>query len=286
MASGYDLPRELRTLGKLFDQQRGKCGRNPVTIFDDFLTYIIYGLNPFPEPDPSWTYTKEENKIFHDMMLEYFSVMDVMLNKREWYDAFGDFFMAVISPVARQYRGQFFTPSTICDFMAKIIMGDKDEKLDEPRITCGGFGKRVVVNDSAAGSSRMLLAAHVIACNNEQSNRYMVAEDVDRICCKMSAINLCTHGCFGEVVCHDTLLHPEEVTFGYKINEMLYPIPACPSIRPCKEPQAFICTQMARSWREQRTAEVTAEAIAKAEKEEPKKTAKEKIPQQLSLNFL
>lgn len=284
MASSFDVPRELMPLEKLFREQCHASGKDPVSIFSDFLTYVIFGLNPMAKPDPYWNYKQKDNERFYNMAMEYFSLMDKMLQVREWYDAFGDFFMAVISPSSQQYRGQFFTPHTVCDFMAGILMGEKGETCDTPTIRCGGFGKRVVVSDCAAGSSRLLLAAHAKCCRSEYPNRYFIAEDIDPICCKMSAINLCMHGCFGEVVCHDTLCHPDEVNAGYKINEMLYPIPACPSVRTTDDPSAFICTQAALSWK-RRAAEVPQEVIEK-EMKSSKKPVKENIPIQLELNFL
>lgn len=286
MASGYELPVELRTLEKMFKQLTYHSGRDSVTVFGDFLTYILYGFNPAPKPDPTWKYKKSETKQFHDMMLEYFTVMDKMVDKRGWYDAFGDFFMAVVGHTSRQYRGQFFTPHIICDFMAKIILGERGEYPDTPTITCGAFGRRVIVSDPTAGSGRLLLAAHADLCSKEYPNHYMIAEDIDTLCCKMSAINLCMHGCFGEVVCHDTLLHPDKVVLGYKINEMMHPFPVCPSIRPIDDPGAFVCTTLAREMMKRHTVDVPADVVPEAGRKSDNKAAKRKQPLQLELNFL
>lgn len=286
MASGYELPIELRTLEKMFKQLTYQSGRDSVTVFGDFLSYIIFGFNPTPKPDPSWKYKKSENRQFHDMMIEYFTVMDKMVSKRGWYDAFGDFFMAVVGRTSRQYRGQFFTPHTICDFMAKIILGERGEYPDTPSVTCGAFGRRVIVGDPTAGSARLLLAAHADLCSKNYPNHYMVAEDIDALCCKMSAINLCVHGCFGEVVCHDTLQHPDSVVFGYKINEMMHPFPVCPSIRPVDNPEAFVCTTVARNLMRRHAVDVPAEVDEESNHKNENKAAKRKQPLQLELNFL
>lgn len=286
MASGYELPVELRTLEKMFKQLTYYSGRDSVTVFGDFLAYILYGFNPAPEPDPTWKYKKSETQQFHDMMLEYFTVMDKMLDKRGWYDAFGDFFMAIVGHTSRQYRGQFFTPHTICDFMSKIILGERGEYPDTPTVTCGAFGRRVIVSDPTAGSGRLLLAAHADLCSKEYPNHYMIAEDIDPLCCKMSAINLCMHGCFGEVVCHDSLLNPDKVVLGYKINEMMYPFPVCPSIRPIDDPGAFVCTTLAREMMKRHTVDVPADVVPEAGRKSDNKAAKRKQPLQLELNFL
>ena len=194
--------------------------------------------------------------------------------------------MAVVGRTSRQYRGQFFTPHTICDFMAKIILGERGEYPDTPSVTCGAFGRRVIVGDPTAGSARLLLAAHADLCSKNYPNHYMVAEDIDALCCKMSAINLCVHGCFGEVVCHDTLQHPDSVVFGYKINEMMHPFPVCPSIRPVDNPEAFVCTTVARNLMRRHAVDVPAEVAEESNHKNENKAAKRKQPLQLELNFL
>jgi type I restriction enzyme M protein len=60
------------------------------------------------------------------------------------------------------------------------------------------FGQ--TINEPCSGSGRMVLAANQVTKGN-----YYVCEDLDPICCKMTAINLCFHEIRGEVHCHDTL---------------------------------------------------------------------------------
>jgi hypothetical protein len=97
----------------------------------------------------------------------------------------------------------------------------------------------------------------------------------------MSAVNLAMHGCFGEIVCHNTLSEPDVVRAGYIINETMYPIPTpVPSIRRCTDPHAFVCTStMLDARRKQEAKEQTAEPKAEAPIEE----TKPKQPQQLTL---
>ena len=72
---------------------------------------------------------------------------------------------------------------------------------------------------------------------------YLIAEDLDYNCVKMSAINMAVHGHFGECVCHDSLCDPDKVMIGYIVNETMWPFPTnIPSIRKYNDPLRFVCT--------------------------------------------
>jgi type I restriction enzyme M protein len=93
--------------------------------------------------------------------------------------------------------GQFFTPPQVCDLMARIV--------DAGPAT--GW-----VADPAAGSGRNLLAH----CRLHASNRlqcWYVAQDLDRMCVRMSVINLLMHGMSGYSIHCNTL--SMEVFGGY-----------------------------------------------------------------------
>lgn len=278
--SDYELSAELRGFEKKFSYIVNVTHNDTVRVFDDFLTFVIGAFNPEPKPNPSWNYKKEHNVLFFELMREWLEVQKAAIDKKGWYDTFGDFFMAYVGHTSRQYRGQFFTPQHICDLMARITIADTGER---PTALCAGFGRREVVADCACGSARLLLAAHAV--NIEQGKRpsYFVGEDIDRMCCKMAAINLCVHGCFGEVVCHDSLTEPDKVNVGYIINEGLYPIPALPTIRVCYDEKKFLSTQM---WAAKR---IEAQEVETPQIKPPVLTRTSRKPivktEQLTLNF-
>lgn len=272
------LQPELGRFEKIFEKIINITNRDAVSVFDDFLTYVIAAFNPEPMPNLRWVYKKEHNVLFYDLMREWIQVVHSQIAKRGWYDAFGDFFMACVGRNSRQYRGQFFTPQHICDLMAEITCCDSDKK--EPPVVCGGFGPREIINDCACGSARLLLAAHIVNNKRGKAPCYYVAEDVDRMCCKMAAINMCCHGMFGEVVCHDTLTEPDKLNIGYIINEGLYPIPAVPTIRVVEDASKFVSINI---WK--------AKILEKDEvRPEPVVTAKttrqqKELSEQLTLSF-
>lgn len=283
--SDYIAPVELRDFEKQFNHIVSVTHHDAITVFDDMLTFFICSFNPEPKPNPYWKYTKEQNVLFFHLLQEWLKVMDVMINRRGWYDAFGDFFMSNVGRTSQQYKGQFFTPHTICDFMAKIALDDKGETT-EPHIVCNGFGKRVVVNDCACGSARMLLAAHATNCERGHRAYYFIGDDIDRICCKMAAVNMCVHGMFGEVVCHDTLVEPHKCHVGYIINEGLYPFPGCPTIRVFEDdPMRFISCRAAMGWLAEASKKTETVKVPEEVKDKAPKEQKKQIPEQLTLNF-
>lgn len=204
-----------------------------ISVLESLLDYIIGFFDPMGQPIEDWKYDKEDNAEFYSMMLSYFQILEKELNHKEWFDAWGDLFMSLITKGGS--KGQFFTPPSLCDLLSETSLKDEPKATQKTR-----FGKRVVVNDCACGSSRNMLAACASFEKRGWKKPYIVVEDLDLLCCKMSAVNLAVHGCFGEVICHDTLVEPDKVRHGYIINETMYPFPSgVPSIRPCKDQSKF-----------------------------------------------
>lgn len=235
------------TLEKQMNDIARDNGRDAANVFVDFLDYIIGFLTPFQQPIQGWgdKYDANDNVKFHDMLLTYFQVMEHELRHNAWYDAFGDLFQSI--HVKGNNNAQFFTPPSLCDLMAQTSL--EGYKGEEPtQMTT--FGKRIVISDPSCGSGRNLLAAKAVFDKNNWRPPYLVCEDIDLTCCKMSAINMAMHGCFGESVCHDTLCEPDKVRFGYIVNETMWPFPSgIPSIRPCSDEKRFFGTAI---WHERK----------------------------------
>lgn len=241
MAKDYNGGAEIRTLEKKINDFAYRNGKQKIEVFNNLLDYICGFLDPTGTPIKGWIYKGCENIPFHDMMCEYFKIMDEMLKKKLWYDCWGDLFMSLTTNGGG--KGQFFTPSDMCDMMAEITIRDKESLQEKGQSS--RFGRRVIVNDCACGSSRNLLAAAARIEFLGERKPYLVAEDVDMMCCKMSAINMAVHGCYGEVICHNTIADPLGLDAGWIINETCYPFPTnIPSIRPCSDKDIFYGTSV------------------------------------------
>jgi len=44
--AGYDIPREICPLEKRISDFSVSCGYDPMTVFNDFLTFVIHGFSP------------------------------------------------------------------------------------------------------------------------------------------------------------------------------------------------------------------------------------------------
>ena len=237
MAKKTAGPSDIKTLEDMMWAFETRWSVDITTAFNGLLDYIIGYFDPTGQPIEGWKFTKEQNEEFHAMMCEYLQIMDKKLQTSEWFDAWGDLFMALYANGAG--KEQFFTPHSLVNMMTEAIMQD----LGEPTRNMNGFGKRHGISDPACGSSRNLLAGHARYLAIYKRQPYLAGEDIDSTCCKMSAVNLAVHGCFGEIVCHNTLSEPDVVRMGYIINETMYPIPTpVPSIRRCTDPNAFVST--------------------------------------------
>ena len=187
-----------------------KVNEDALKVLDDSLTYIISRLCINEDMRVAWDYTQEQTKAYADFAGIYIGFMEEKLSTCFWHDAWGDMFMEN-SGNFKSFRGQFFTPAAVSDLCARI-------SLDDAPVLKSG---RPIVNDCACGSARMLLAAQREAYERKVMQPYLVGEDIDGICCKMAAVNLAVHGCFGEVIRHDSLKEPGDFRYGYIINETL-----------------------------------------------------------------
>lgn len=150
---------------------------------------------------------KNEPHLFRILMIWMEKVASAM-EKGGWLDFFGEMYEEMYQSKGKASTlGQFFTPPSLCDLAAFCT---------EPN-----EGK---INDSACGSGRLLLAGG--AASKFDRRNFYVGEDLDVVSVKMCALNLMIHGCRGRVVQHDTLMNPVLFDYGFRINDVRYPIPS------------------------------------------------------------
>lgn len=151
------------------------------SVFNDYLTITVCCLSMKQKEDTYLSiiknYTKEEVMAF----AEAFATMIMWMEIHPLEDPLGDYFQANIS---QGHNGQFFTPPSICDMMAKIINPGTDENVCDP----------------CCGSGRFFLSAAKI-----NRNRQFYGADISMTCCLMTLINLCLNDLTGEVRHMDSL---------------------------------------------------------------------------------
>lgn len=131
-----------------------------------------------------------------------FATITMALEENPDQDFLGELYMTL--NLGNHWKGQFFTPYHICEFMSKITIGDETSEQIEKQ----GF---ISVNDCACGAGATLIAAANTFKErgiNYQRDVLFVAQDIDRIVGMMCYIQLSLLGCAGYVVIANTLTNP------------------------------------------------------------------------------
>lgn len=215
MAKTRDFRPELRHFVKVLNSFRGYY--YDYDIFSDFVDYSTACLlwdGDLETAERLKSKYKDDYPRFGELFLALATTMQDQLpiDGFGWYDALGTLYEEISSRQKSSMLGQFFTPPEVCNFIAQI---NAPQERAEHRIT---------VNDPAAGSGRTLLAFNAV-----YPGAYILAQDLDPICSKMSAINMALHGIQGQSVNGDAL-RPDHFRFGYEVNPRLYTIGGIPHL--------------------------------------------------------
>lgn len=145
-------------------------------------------------------YSKQELDAFAEMLAE----VVIALDNNPDQDFLGELFMSM--ELGNEWKGQFFTPYSVCKMMATITYGNDLQNEIEKQ----GW---VSVNDPACGAGALLIA-FANECRrpgkeiNYQTSVLFVAQDIDYLAGMMCYIQMSLLGCPGYVVIADTLTKP------------------------------------------------------------------------------
>ena len=201
---------------------------DPNVIFNEFLDYCI-DINLFTTINQNLDFKGREQYYF-EMFQEWIKITNEHLNEDNneinsgnngWYDYLGIFYENTVQTKYKAgARGQFFTPSDVCQLMTELTI-EKDKDYT------GKF-----VNDCCCGSGRFLLAGHSLL-----PKAIMIGSDLDEVACKMSVLNFYIHGVRGSILHQNTLTGE---TFNcWKVNDYFgYGLPL-PHIQYCNQSEVF-----------------------------------------------
>lgn len=143
-------------------------------------------------------YSESEKNVFAQMLAEVVNGMEENPDQ----DFLGELFMGL--ELGNDWKGQFFTPYSVCRMMAAISCTDVFRDTVKEK---GWVG----VNDPACGAGALLLA-FANECKtqnvNFQTSVLFVAQDLDLLAGLMCYIQLSLLGCPGYVVIGDSLCNP------------------------------------------------------------------------------
>lgn len=174
------------------------AGRHHFTnVFDDFMQMAICAFAMGRMEDVYLSiaskYNKEEMSMFCQALAEMVKEYEDGMNPDgSWIDLLGNVFEETNSSFTASASGQFFTPPTVCNFMAQITCGPDE------------CASGITVNDCACGSGRNLIAHSRLHPNN-RLNTFYVGQDMDKRCVNMCVLNLFMYGMKGIVIHMDTL---------------------------------------------------------------------------------
>lgn len=222
MAKSTDYPPQIREFGK--EIQSFSHRYYDYDIFSDFIDFSVGCLLLKGDPPLADRLKEKYRDEYHKFEKLFLSMVQCVHRNlsidRDWYDVLGTAYEVIAANSKRSGMGQFFTPKSVCDFMAKI------QAPDEAPST-------MWVNDPACGSGRTLLAFYCLVPNS-----YLCADDLDQICTKMAAINMAIHGCRGQA-CNTNSLSPDDWKFGYEVNPYLLTFSGVPHLQPIQKEQSY-----------------------------------------------
>ena len=142
------------------------------------------------------TYTKKEQAIFPELV----SILVQSLQRNSEQDFLGEMFMSL--ELGNHWKGQFFTPYSLCKAMAAINIDDALDKVAQK-----GY---IAVNDPACGAGATLIGARnaLELAKIGGTQAFFIGQDIDRTAAMMCYVQLSLLGCAGYVVVADTLCHP------------------------------------------------------------------------------
>lgn len=141
-------------------------------------------------------YAKKEQQGFAELLARLVLALEEDPNQ----DFLGEMFMAL--ELGSHWKGQFFTPYSICRLMAALTVGEREAQMKER-----GWSS---INDPCCGAGALLIAArNEMVCKGLGPRQLLyVAQDIDRTAALMCYLQLSLLGCAGYVTVGDSLTQP------------------------------------------------------------------------------
>ena len=163
-------------------------GHNPRTVFDDWLSLMLYGLMRNDEEYLKIVGRYKNDRTQGEREIDHFkTAFHSLLKKSEETneEILGELYMEW--GVSNKYTGQYFTPWGIAMLMAQLT---------------GSGGSTY---DPTCGSGVMLVASAKQMTNEQLDQAFFVGQDLDFSCVMMTALNMTFFNLNGYVIWGNTL---------------------------------------------------------------------------------
>jgi len=161
--------------------ERLSHGHSTRQVFDAFLCFTACALAAQTREEEYLEEAKWWERPELDLFAEALAALVLEMESRPFEDVLGGYYMEfALSQKGQQWNGEFHTPKSICDLMARMTLGDMESLPAEGSIT---------ICEPACGAGAMILSL-AEACPPEVRRRLRVtAIDVNRTACHMAFIN-------------------------------------------------------------------------------------------------
>lgn len=211
----------MSKFNKLFEQLAKINDRS--IIWNNWLDYCI-DINLIHHKKIEHDF-KGNEETYSEMLGEWLLELETELENKPYFDMLGNFYEELVTSHAKSKNiGQFFTPQDVTNLMVKLTLNmDIEDKM--------------IVNDCACGSARMLLSAYI----HSKGKFICIGQDLDAVSCKMAVLNFWSHGVQGSILHMNTLTN--ELYDGWRVNKYLYdgiPVPHIEKIQSMDDAFGFI----------------------------------------------
>ena len=164
-----------KILGGLSHRHSARC------VFDGFSRLAACALAAQTREEEYLEEAKRWERAELDLFAEALGALILEMEKHPFQDLIGEYCMeCTVSQKGQQWNGQFHTPKSICDLMARMVPGDASSLPAEGPIT---------ICEPACGAGAMILS-FAEACPPEVRRTLRVtAIDISRTACDMTFIN-------------------------------------------------------------------------------------------------
>lgn len=136
-----------------------------------------------------------------EMPAKILAIIVMALEKNPEQDFLGKMFMEL--ELGNHWKGQFFTPYSVCRMMAELTVGNVESQIEDK-----GY---ISLCDPACGAGATLIAAANSMKDmkyNFQNHVLFAGQDIDRVAGMMCYIQLSLLGCAGYICVADTITNP------------------------------------------------------------------------------
>lgn len=150
-------------------------------VFDAFARFAACALAAQTREAEYLEEAKRWEKTDLDLFAEALGALVIEMEAHPFEDVLGGYYMEfALSNKGQQWNGEFHTPKTVCDMMARILLGDMESLPAEGPIT---------VCEPTCGAGAMILSVGE-TCPPEVRRRLRVtAIDISHTACDMAFIN-------------------------------------------------------------------------------------------------